>query len=648
VAQRFKTPITVEDATSAASQAISVDVNGDTQKRLTIDAGGKVSWGDGTNAPDTTLYRSAANTLKTDDALEAASLGVSGEFTLPTADGTTGQVLQTNGSGTVTWATASGGGVTDHGALTGLGDDDHTQYLLADGTRSATSLDVTGNATVGDIVVDNGANITGHYTGWVKLGASNTISLGIDRNSIQSFGSSSGTYNSLDINTFGGNILLNGTAGNTGIGTASPSEKLDVVGNAEINGNIIVTGTVDGRDVAADGTKLDGIASGAVADHGALTGLGDDDHTQYLLADGTRTASALTVTGDIAVGGDITTSSSVQVIEQTGGAYGSTRLKVNGAFPIAGAIFEVDSLNLVDLCFTPSTTNYATFRFEGRSAYQKGAGNSTYGEFQLYLNPAGFPTTDVWGIYSGASTSGVATGDFSIDSGDLTVTGNITVTGTVDGRDVAADGTKLDGIEAGATNPGTDINTTVTTTTDTLAAGDVWKLTQYSNASLVTVTVPTGTFSAGDWFLLQSTGAGGLTLSTTGLTVTGSSTSVSEGEVIMVVFTASNTISVISGADDPKYATTNTPVTTTTHTLASGDLFELTQFSNASQVTVTVPTGTFVTGDWFMLQSTGAGGLTLSTTGITVNGAKTTIAESEGMMVVFTGSNTISVFGGTS
>ena len=34
----------------------------------------------------------------------------------------------------------------------------------------------------------------------------------------------------------------------------------------------------------------------------------------------------------------------------------------------------------------------------------------------------------------------------------LGVTGNITVSGTVDGRDVAADGTKLDGIAAGATN----------------------------------------------------------------------------------------------------------------------------------------------------------------------------------------------------
>jgi hypothetical protein len=39
----------------------------------------------------------------------------------------------------------------------------------------------------------------------------------------------------------------------------------------------------------------------------------------------------------------------------------------------------------------------------------------------------------------------------TVDLKDTTVTGNITVTGTVDGRDVAADGTKLDGIESGAT-----------------------------------------------------------------------------------------------------------------------------------------------------------------------------------------------------
>ena len=38
-----------------------------------------------------------------------------------------------------------------------------------------------------------------------------------------------------------------------------------------------------------------------------------------------------------------------------------------------------------------------------------------------------------------------------LDTGALSVEGNVTVTGTVDGRDVASDGSKLDGIEAGAT-----------------------------------------------------------------------------------------------------------------------------------------------------------------------------------------------------
>lgn len=37
-------------------------------------------------------------------------------------------------------------------------------------------------------------------------------------------------------------------------------------------------------------------------------------------------------------------------------------------------------------------------------------------------------------------------------SGGVDITGNITVSGTVDGRDLATDGTKLDGIAAGATN----------------------------------------------------------------------------------------------------------------------------------------------------------------------------------------------------
>jgi hypothetical protein len=58
-------------------------------------------------------------------------------------------------------------------------------------------------------------------------------------------------------------------------------------------------------------------------------------------------------------------------------------------------------------------------------------------------------------VFSGAdvvSASNGGTFSGNVDFGvGIDVTGNITVTGTVDGRDVAADGTKLDGIEAGAT-----------------------------------------------------------------------------------------------------------------------------------------------------------------------------------------------------
>ena len=52
-------------------------------------------------------------------------------------------------------------------------------------------------------------------------------------------------------------------AGNTGFNTTTPSEKIDV------DGNIAVTGTVDGRDVATDGTKLDAIEANATADQTA-------------------------------------------------------------------------------------------------------------------------------------------------------------------------------------------------------------------------------------------------------------------------------------------------------------------------------------------------------------------------------------------
>ena len=74
---------------------------------------------------------------------------------------------------------------------------------------------------------------------------------------------------------------------------------------------------------------------------------------------------------------------------------------------------------------------------------------------------AGTKVTPAFGSQNLSTTGTAATGA-------LSVTGNIGVSGTVDGRDVAADGTKLDGIETAATadQTATEIRTLVEAATD--------------------------------------------------------------------------------------------------------------------------------------------------------------------------------------
>ena len=78
-----------------------------------------------------------------------------------------------------------------------------------------------------------------------------------------------------------------------------------VASNAlSVTGNITVTGTVDGRDVATDGSKLDGIESGATADQSAseiLTAIKTVDGTGSGLdadtVDGVQASALATLTG---------------------------------------------------------------------------------------------------------------------------------------------------------------------------------------------------------------------------------------------------------------------------------------------------------------------------------------------------------------
>ena len=52
MAQKFKTGVVVEELASAATQAVGVKVDGDSEARVKIDAGGKITWGCGSATGD--------------------------------------------------------------------------------------------------------------------------------------------------------------------------------------------------------------------------------------------------------------------------------------------------------------------------------------------------------------------------------------------------------------------------------------------------------------------------------------------------------------------------------------------------------------------------------------------------------------------
>ena len=119
MAQKFKTAISVEELAAASSQAVGVKVDGDSEARVKIDAGGKITWGSGSAAGDAPLSRAAANILKTDDTLEAASgvvtMATDGAPSAALANGaiavdTTNDTFYFRSSGS--WQEVSGGGAS--------------------------------------------------------------------------------------------------------------------------------------------------------------------------------------------------------------------------------------------------------------------------------------------------------------------------------------------------------------------------------------------------------------------------------------------------------------------------------------------------------------------------------------------------------
>jgi hypothetical protein len=241
----------------------------------------------------------------------------------------------------------------DHSGLGGLTGDDHTQYLLIDGTRSLTGyLDMDISTTpavpteglrlfVEDVngfpffsFIDDSGMIRKIVRDSVFIGKNNTGVTIVANRAVYSTGNDSGTptigkARANDINTMPsigvtlediadgefGRIMQVGLVEN--VNTSAFAEGAVLYVSSTVAGLLVATaplypdirqevGVILVSDATVGTVQLiaRSMFNEGILDHGGLLGLADDDHTQYALLLGR--AGGQTLIGDTASGGDLT------------------------------------------------------------------------------------------------------------------------------------------------------------------------------------------------------------------------------------------------------------------------------------------------------------------------------------------------------
>jgi len=234
---------------------------------------------------------------------------------------------------------------------------------------------------------------------------------------------------------------------------------IDVNGILDVSGNIVAGGTVDGRDVATDGTKLDGIeASADVTDTTNVTAAGalmDSEVTNLAQVKAFDSA-------DYATAAQGTTADAA--LPKAGGAM-TGAITTNSTFDGRDVATDGTKLDGIEASADVTDTTNVT-----------AAGALMDSEVTNLAQVKAFDSSDY------ATAAQGTTADAALPKAGGAMTGAITTNSTFDGRDVATDGTKLDGIEA---------NADVTDTTNVTAAGAL--MDSEVDADIKTLSVPANT-----------------------------------------------------------------------------------------------------------------------------------------------------------
>ncbi|MDP2387344.1 MAG: tail fiber domain-containing protein [Bacteroidota bacterium] len=273
-----------------------------------------------------------------------------GNYILPTFDGGGGQVLQTNGMGTVSWATPSASGTVSSVGIT------------MPSVFSVSNSPITSSGDINVSLATQSANqvFAGPSGGVAAAPAFRALvtadipdlSSGYIKNQAVGNNFVTGQVASFDIT---GNGEINGTLnvnGNVGIGTLTPAEKLEVVGKTKTTTLQVTTGATNGYILTSDAS---GNATWQTpsANSWSLTGnsgttagtnfIGTTDPIDVVLKRNNDEAMRLTAGGAILITGNTTTG----VTPTSGSGKRMMWIPAKGAFRAGSAVStEWDDANI--------------------------------------------------------------------------------------------------------------------------------------------------------------------------------------------------------------------------------------------------------------------------------------------------------------
>ena len=373
--------------------------------------------------------------------------------------------------------------VSGNGSVTGTFDVDGATTLdgltVAEGAAFSSTLDVDGATTLDGLTVAEAAAFSAGVTITGALDANGGAS--IDNVQI-------GVTNNNEIDTSSGNLVIDSAGGTTTV-----DDNLTVSGNLTVNGT---TTTINSTTVAIDDKNFQvatGAADDAAADGAGLTvDSGDGDKTWNFEATGDNWGASENIN---LASGKVLKVNNTQILSAT--ALSSAvvvdlaSVNIDGGTDIGADIVDADEMLIDDggggtnrrsdmsrvkkyiwssasSDLTASDSGVVTLANSGVSAGTVGSATAipiitvdSKGRITNTSTTAVDSTTiavlDTSVAVTDTGSNGTITGKadnttvYVGTAGQFAVTGNITVSGTVDGRDVAGDGSKLDGIESAAT-----------------------------------------------------------------------------------------------------------------------------------------------------------------------------------------------------